>query len=79
LTQDTNWNSQCTCFSKDTDGTKIATTQRDGNLYWLSMLDYNTTKEDKIDTIAQLSIVEKYTNVELWRCRFGHLGMDGYK
>ncbi len=43
------------------------------------MLDYNTTKEDKIDTIAQLSIVEKYTNVELWRCRFGHLGMDGYK
>jgi hypothetical protein len=41
------------------------------------MLDYNTTKKDKIDTIAQLSIVEKYTNVGLWRYRFGHLGING--
>ncbi len=39
----------------------------------------NTTKEDTIDNIAQLSIVDKYTDVELWHPRFGHLRMDGLK
>jgi hypothetical protein len=43
------------------------------------MLDYNTTKEDKIGNIAQLSIVETYIDVELWHHRFGHLWMDGLK
>ncbi len=68
-----------TCFIKDKDGIEIATTQKDGNLYRLGMSNYNTTKEYQIDNIAQLSIVDKYTNVKLWHPRFGHLGMDGLK
>ncbi len=66
------------CFINDKDGTKIATTQIDGNLYWLGMSNY-TTKENKIGNIAQLLIVEKYIDVEWWHRRFGHLWMDGLK
>jgi hypothetical protein len=63
----------------DKDGIKIATTQTDGKLYRLGMSNYDTTKESKIGNIAQLSIVEKYIDVELWHHRFGHLWMDGLK
>jgi hypothetical protein len=67
------------CFIKDKDGIEITTTRKDGNLYQLGMSNYNTTKEDNIDNIAQLSIVDKYTHAKLWHPRFGHLGMDGLK
>lgn len=40
------------------------------------MSNYNTIKEDKIGNITQLSIVEKYIDVELCYCGFGHLWMD---
>jgi hypothetical protein len=43
------------------------------------MLNYNSTKEDKIDNIAQLSIMDKYIDAKLWHPRFGYLGMDGLK
>ncbi len=67
------------CFIKNKDGIEIATTQKDGNLYQLGMSNYNTTKEDKIDNIGQLSIVDKYINAELWHPRIGHLRMNGLK
>ncbi len=68
-----------TCFIKDKDGIEIATIGKDGNLYRLGMSNYNTTKEDKIDNITQLSIVDKFIDAKLWHPRFGHLGVDGLK
>ncbi len=67
------------CIIKNKHGIEIATTRKDGNLYRLGMSNYNITKKDKIGNVAQLSIVNKYIDAELWHSRFGHLGMDGLK